>query len=112
MNGAVHANESGASIAVYLEVILRVFGAIGGGFLGGNQARHLSFECVERNEIMIPRVFESLMSSLTFLTQKVPTVVTVSGGFAILTAATVHIIVVFGLVESILYLKQVVDVEV
>ncbi len=52
------------------------------------------------------------MSTLTPVTQKVPTVVTVPSGFAILTAATVLIIIAFGLVESILYLKQVVDVEV
>ncbi len=61
---------------------------------------------------MIPGKFNSFVSSLTLVTQKVATVVTVSSGFAILTAATVRIIVVFGLVESILYLKQVVDVEV
>ncbi len=35
-NGAVRANESGASIAVYLEGILQVFRAMGGGLLGGN----------------------------------------------------------------------------
>ncbi len=52
------------------------------------------------------------MSSLTLVTQKVPTVVTVLSGFAIFTVTTVRIIITFGLVESISYLKQVVNVEV
>ncbi len=111
--GAVDADELWTGLAVDLEGVVWMSGAVHDLSLGGYQANSFSLNFSYRNDPMVGQLIPSLVDSYTFLTQEFTAVTAETGGSGIVAfrIITVCFLRRFGFLQSVPDVKQIVDVE-